>query len=178
MLRALAPSFVVTVAALSQTGCRANETANPPIPPPSATSAMPSVMVPPYNPPMPAPVAAVMRKRKRTSDAGRSYGAGAHVEYGDLESLNPSAADGRTIYTASDDSCYTESPDPNPPKNRPTGMSARIATAVDCPPAMDDPAWDTCDALLSRAKSKGECWCLPTMGNPPPPPTRNACPKK
>ena len=179
MLRALAPSFVVTLAALSQTGCRASETANPPAPTPSATSVTPSAAaVSPSTPPAPVPVAAVTRKRKRTTDAGRSYGASAHIDYADLEPLNPAAADGRTIYAAGDDSCYTEAPDPRPPKNRPTGIPARIFTTVDCPAAMDDPAWDTCDAQLSRSKGKGACFCLPTMGNPPPPPTPNACPRK
>jgi len=66
-----------------------------------------------------------------------------------------------------------------PPRGLPTGSRAVETVFVDCPPVMDDPAWDTCNSSgLSRSKTKDECYCMPLGGNPPPPPRANRCPKK
>jgi hypothetical protein len=119
------------------------------------------------------------RRRHRTSDGGTRPGNSATpIDFSDLETLNPKDAAGGTVFVAADDGCYTAVPDPNPPKNLPTGASPQIVTRVDCPPAMDDPAWDTCGERLVRVKSRGTCYCVPTGGNPPPPPVPNVCPKK
>jgi len=65
-----------------------------------------------------------------------------------------------------------------PPMGLPSGARAIDTVFVDCPPAMDDPAWDTCTSSgLSRSKTKDECYCVALGGNPPPPPRVNRCPK-
>lgn len=176
MLRKLAPSFVVTTVALGA-GCRSTPTDLPPTNPPAPTEPTATPRPINVNPPPPA-TAKPTAKRKRTTDAGRDWSAAATVNWGDLQALNPTDAQGRTVYAAMDDTCYVEVPMKPPFPPMPTGARAVQSIPVDCPAAMDDPAWDTCDgSTLSRSKAKGECYCLPLGGNPPPPPLKNRCPK-
>jgi hypothetical protein len=67
-----------------------------------------------------------------------------------------------------------------PYPSMPSGMRYVTAEFVDCPADVDDPAWDQCAAstLSANLKKAGDCYCIPTNGNPPPPPTQNACPAK
>jgi hypothetical protein len=188
MLRKLAPAFVVTTAALSA-GCHSASEAphwNPPAPQPTPTP--PNTTTINANPPAPtppgvSPVAstAETRKRKRTNDAGRDvWGAAATIDWASIEPIDPRDPQGRAIYAAYDDHCYVEVPMKSPPPmGLPTGSRAVDTVFVDCPAAMDDPAWDTCTSSgLSRSKTKDECYCMPLGGNPPPPPRANRCPKK
>jgi hypothetical protein len=122
------------------------------------------------------------RKRRRTSDAGAPSpwsGTSPSVDWSTVTAVEPRDPDGRPIYAASDDHCYIETPwKTPPPTGGPSGMRYVQQSAVDCPPAMDDPAWDTCTGSgLSRSKTKDECYCMPLGGNPPPPPRVNRCPK-
>ena len=178
MRRALAPGFVVTVAALVNGGCKDAEPThwNPPPPPPTATTG--EVEPIHTNPPPPPNPLAATRKRLRTTDAGRAWGNSPSAPYSDLQPLNPTDANGRSVFVAYDDTCFTSVLDPNPPKNRPPGVPAYITTKIDCPASMDDPAWDTCPDTLMKSKATGDCVCMSGGGNPPPPPTKNACPKR
>jgi hypothetical protein len=177
MLRRLAPSFVVTTVALTG-GCHSSPGDVPPTNPPAPTVLPPTNPPAPVPTPTPTPVAKATAKRKRTTDAGRDWSAAATVNWSDLQTLNPTDAQGRTVYAAMDDTCYVEVPMKPPYPPMPSGARAIETIPVDCPSAMDDPAWDTCDgSTLSRSKAKGECYCLPLGGNPPPPPLKNRCPK-
>jgi hypothetical protein len=182
MLRKLAPSFVVTTVALGA-GCHSSPSdlpsMNPPAPTDPAPTPRPTINAnpPPLQPTATAPPKPTA-KRKRTTDAGRAWSASAPVDWSDLQPLNPTDAQGRTVYAAMDDTCYVEVPMKPPYPPMPTGSRYVDTVAVDCPAAMNDPAWDTCDgSTLSRSKAKGECYCLPMGGNPPPPPVKNRCPK-
>jgi hypothetical protein len=191
MLRKLAPAFVVTTVALAA-GCRSSNDVppgNPPAPTPTPT---PTPLPTDYartinaNPPAPVlktpPVASTQetRKRKRTTDAGADWGKAATIDWSQIESIDPHDPQGRSIYASYDDHCYVEVPMKTlPPMGLPSGARAIDTQFVDCPPAMDDPAWDTCTSSgLSRSKTKDECYCMPLGGNPPPPPRVNRCPKK
>jgi hypothetical protein len=117
-------------------------------------------------------------KRKRTAPAP-AFDTSAYViawDWSASQSLNPTDAEGHTIYTGGDDACYFETPAPPPTTPQPTGSRNVDFHPVDCPPAMNDPAWDTCAGSLLRSKKTGECVCAPLVGNPPPPPTKNVCP--
>lgn len=59
---------------------------------------------------------------------------------------------------------------------RPPG-SFPPATVVDCPPTMQDPAWDQCaNGSLQTTADPAVCTCYANGGNPPPPPTSGPCP--
>lgn len=192
MLRSLARSFVVTVAAVSAVGCQrepdpihaetprakdaaaASATAIA-----TASASESSTVVVNDNPPPPPPPT---KKRKRTSDAGPTWKtpAGPIPSWSDLEAKNPSDADGRTIYVDQTDTCYVEVPPKKAPKfPPPPGVRMMDHLALDCPAIMDDPAWDECEyGPLMKNKSKPECYCMSLGGNPPPPPRLVSCPKK
>jgi hypothetical protein len=191
MIRRLASSFLVTTIAFAPTACKSADDGstihmNPPpfqpTPPPTASASA----APPangtadepihYNPPPPQHATA---RRKRAHPRG-SYTPAGQVDYASLKRLNPTDSQGRTVYAALDDSCYVEVPgDPKvarPPM--PTGSRDVEIVPVDCAAVMDDPAWDDCSAATLSRTAKGDCVCAATIGNPPPPPSANACPKK
>jgi hypothetical protein len=92
--------------------------------------------------------------------------------------LNPKDANGRVVLTRPDDVCVVAVPPKEPrPSTLPTGLPWRSLERVDCPPEMDDPAWDDCTDRLVADEGAGRCFCVPEYGNPPPPPRANACPK-
>jgi hypothetical protein len=100
------------------------------------------------------------------------------VDLTSLTTLNPSDAQGRRIYVGFDDTCYVEQPmrEPDPPLS--TGERAIDDVRVDCPPSLNDAAWDDCQGATLSRTAKGDCVCMPTSGNPPLPPMLVACPKK
>ena len=91
------------------------------------------------------------------------------------ESLNPRDGEGRTIYKASDGSCFVELPFAEPPTS---GGMPRPQKAVECPPLMQHSTWAECagEAILST-EDGSDCVC-DTRGNPPPPTVpRVSCPR-
>jgi len=144
MLRKLAPSFVVTTAALLS-ACQA-----------VVHRARPAVSKP----------------------AGKTV---AFEDVGDdARILNPTDASRNTIYLDVKGHCYVQG-------DRSPGVAGdygeRMPRVVDCPPEMDDPAWDTCnggEVRLERSDRSDRCYCVdPGGGGNPPPPARaaeNACP--
>ena len=201
MIRSLARSFVVTIAAVSSVGCQkeadpihaenprpnssdtsvttATATATPTVTATAkATATATATAIVMANPPSIAPT----RKRKRTSAAPATYKypPGPAPNWSDLEAKNPTDADGRTLYVDSSDTCYVEVPPKALPKTpMPPGLRMMDHLALDCPAIMDDPAWDECAyGPLMKNKSKPECYCMALGGNPPPPPRLVACPKK
>jgi hypothetical protein len=192
-LRALARSFVVTVAAVTSVGCHKepdpiraeNPGATPSQTTVTTTTASASATETPTasatmieNP----PVAVPKKKRKRTAAAPTTfkYPPGASPSWSDLEPKSPADADGRTIYVDATDGCYVEVPKKTPPKFPVApGMRMMDSMPVDCPAVVDDPAWDECQhGPLMKHKTKAECYCMPLGGNPPPPPRLVTCPKK
>jgi hypothetical protein len=193
-LRSLAQSFVITAAVGSAACGKEPETARPdPVrPTPSASassSASPTgsvtldVKANPPPPPLPT------KKRKHAAlDAGAGGGTwktpkGPVPAWSDLVAKNPVDASGRTIFVRNDDVCYVEEPMKTPPKKPlPTGFRMVDSIPVDCPPEVDDPAWDECTYSILNAPKKmvpgGECYCFSVGGNPPPPPRAVTCPKK
>lgn len=94
-----------------------------------------------------------------------------------LTAMNPSDAKGRPIYTARDGRCFVRVPlSPDAPP-RPAGAPGTRPEYVDCPEAMDNPAWDTCFHGTLSKTADGDCLCAATHGNPPPPPYVAECPK-
>lgn len=92
------------------------------------------------------------------------------LDFTALEPLNPRDHEGRMIY-ARGTACVVRVPFDRPPKS----WQPPKTKVVDCPPSMDDPAWDQCSGALHRRKDASACVCM-TDGNPPPPPTKVPCP--
>jgi len=187
MQRRLARSFVVTLAIVP--ACNRTETATPTANPPMISSNPPAVTVPPpTSTPDPSASALVpsatastppptTKKRRRTSPPAADAKWADNVPYGELVSQQPADPGGRAVFVAYDDRCYVEVPMKPPYPPMPTGARAVDTVFVDCPAAVDDPAWDTCtSSQLMLAPSKQQCFCVPLGGNPPPPPRINACP--
>lgn len=86
-----------------------------------------------------------------------------------LTPLNPRDAKGRPIY-AHGTACVVLLPSTPPVREAPD------TEAVDCPPEMDDPAWDHCPGTLYRRQEGAGCLCV-TSGNRPPQPWEVPCPK-
>ncbi len=178
----LRPAFVITVAAVAQLAAcdRETVTENPP-PPQWATSGTATALAPAAsssalhdNPP--AVLTADPTKTKRVVRAPLPK----TLPYGKLApagiAINP-RSEGRTIYARADGHCYVKVP-PNPAAPKPKSKHPPQPVAlVNCPDAMQDPAWDTC--LDGRMRKLGDDDCLCRIdGNPPPPPWRADCPKK
>lgn len=124
----------------------------------------------------PEPTAAATRKRKRTAPPAPEKD-WEHGPTSKLTPLNPRGPDGREILVAEDDTCYVAVPKKDPPKNLPPGVMPMDRVHVDCPPEMDDPAWDNClYATLYAAGHPTDCQCRSMGGNPPPPPLQVKCP--
>lgn len=79
----------------------------------------------------------------------------------------------RRVYASKDGGCYVRVENPDA-KGRGDGERSE---PVDCPPEMDDPAWDTCFDGTLHALADGTCICS-YVGNPPPPETVATCPKQ
>lgn len=102
------------------------------------------------------------------------------LDYAALVPQNPKGdPEGHVAYLAPDDRCYVEVPMKPPIPPLPTGGRPFDNVYVDCPPEMDDPAWDSCTwgTLSANTKKANDCVCIPMGGNPPPPPVGVACPK-
>ena len=85
------------------------------------------------------------------------------------ETLNWRDPDHGSIYRGPE-GCFVYLPFPEPP----TSVVPPPSQAVPCPPAMLQPAWNTClHGTLSRA-AEG-CSCA-QFSNPPPPPRLQPCP--
>jgi hypothetical protein len=85
--------------------------------------------------------------------------------------VNARGSDG-TIYRATS-SCYVHLPFPEPP----TSVVPPPTKDVDCPPIMRSAHWSHClGGTLTANADRSECLCN-TMGNPPPPPHLQDCPK-
>lgn len=92
------------------------------------------------------------------------------LDYRKLKHLNP-IIDHRAVQ-ARGDRCFVQVPSGEkanswqPPKLK----------QIDCPPEMDDPAWDRCyGGNLYKHVDTGACVCT-RDGNPPPPPIETDCP--
>lgn len=159
MRRHLAPAFVTTIAALAATtSCKKT----------TGTGDPPEIH---GNPPEPV---VTTKKRKRTAPPKIEWSEDDRRPSGQ-RILNPKDEKGRSIYVRSDDVCVVHDTS-NPPKNPgPPGMPWWKNVPVDCPPELDDPAWDHCSEDLSVSED-GSCFCLAITGNPPPPPRLVACP--
>jgi hypothetical protein len=193
MRRALAPAFVTTVLAcnktpLSETPPDVTMTRNPPpvmleddasAPPVTAVdSGASETNATATDASAPRDASASIgthRKRKRT--APPITGSAPETAPSQLRApLNPTDGKGRLIYALADDRCVVEVPYQGPPRQLPRGLSPRSFEEVDCPPAMDDAAWDNCSARLSFDEASSKCLCVNGYGNPPPPPRVVPCP--
>lgn len=99
---------------------------------------------------------------------------------GAYESLHPTDKQGRRIDLAADDHCHVVVPkNTPPPKDMNTGERWTDNVPVDCPPELDDAAWDNlpAGAFLGHDQASGNCAFVPELGNPPPPPQIATCPK-
>ncbi len=185
MARRLAPSIVVTFSAALGLACTRSTpdpikpdpnngvVANPPVP----TTTEPSAVA--TTEPTAAPPEPPTRKRKRTAPRKPTKYTSHPTVWSDFVRQNPTDADGRTIFVAHDDRCFYEVQGPPPTAPLPTGARNMRAVFVDCPPELDDPAWDHClSSILSANVKTGECQCMPLEGNPPPPPAEVSCPAK
>lgn len=151
--------FVVTLSALLPLGCEkppVKHTNPPPVPDPQAEADGP-------------------RKRSVRDPLPETSPLSSPVDWANAKHLNPRAEQNRAVMAADDGSCYVEVPEnPEGPIGPPgTGL---VAKPVDCPDAMQDPAWDSCLGGEIVLMTSGECICTRT-GNPPPPPTTAECPK-
>lgn len=168
MRRLLAKAFVTTisVAACGKTTPPPPEEREPSRNPPAqvvdaAASAEPVVQT---------------RLRKRTKPT--TYPPSDGTKPATSKLLNPTDAKGRMIFTRPDDVCMVEGTPKEPrPQTLPPGLPWRSLERVDCPPEMDDPAWDDCTDRLVLDEAAGTCFCVASFGNPPPPPRPNVCPK-
>jgi hypothetical protein len=73
-----------------------------------------------------------------------------------------------------DDHCFVEVPSKEPSSAE--GIAGRATEVVDCPPEVDDPAWDHCGAQIVLDESGGKCFCVTGAGNPRPMPNPTPCP--
>lgn len=186
-MRRPAPSFVFTVSAVvlachrepqkeaigpepsvATTTASASSTASaPPVVASASTSETPET----------PKAAKATRKRKRTAKASTPKWAKTSMPWADVVGQNPTDAEGRTIFVGGDDTCYVTMP-AKKPHNLPPGFPDLDTVDVDCPPELDDPAWDDCTGgTLQASTKKNECWCAQSYGNPPPPPAVVHCPK-
>ena len=162
MRRELLPGIVVTVSALG--GCQGSTPA--PAPHPNSTSSQRSTVPSATAKPTPS---TKLRKRK-VSRANFERKDAKTTNLVGMTLLNPRHQE-RAVMTSKSGDCYIiVPPGPDGPPLRP-GSRVGTQKMVDCPAAMDDPAWDSCfDDELGKLAS-GECVCLPSHGNPPPPPS-------
>ena len=111
----------------------------------------------------------------RTRKASSSHPEGKpieHLDWGKLTRLNP-LDDKRRMIFAAGERCLVQLPYDSPPKS----WQPPKTKQVDCPPSMDDAAWDQCGVgTLYRITGTETCVCT-RDGNPPPPPMEIACPK-
>jgi hypothetical protein len=95
--------------------------------------------------------------------------------------LNPRDSSGRLIYLASDGaSCYVELP--FPPESVGVIGIAPPRQTVECPPAMDEAAFDDCRSgalsnLLKHDRNNDNCFCACVWCEPGGVPTPARCPK-
>lgn len=116
------------------------------------------------------------RKRKRTAPPIPWTASSTSPSQLRFPPLNPSDREGRIIYALPDDRCAVQVPYEGPPVQLPPGVTPRAFEEVDCPPAMDDPAWDNCTDRLAFDEGSSKCFCVSSFGNPPPPPRMVPCP--
>lgn len=108
------------------------------------------------------------RRTTPTNEEGTPVG---RIDYAKVKELNPRDDKGNTIFSRGPE-CFIRVPFDNPP----TSWQPLKIKVVDCPPAMDDPAWDRCETGRILRAATGMCVCT-RDGNPPPPPTEVPCPK-
>ncbi|MEZ4369750.1 MAG: hypothetical protein R3B07_02965 [Polyangiaceae bacterium] len=90
--------------------------------------------------------------------------------------LNPKNKAGRVIKRAyQGDGCFVDGDFPK--GERPPPGKAPPEVKVDCPAELKDPAYESCrGGTLQTNDDASSCGCF-HMGNPPPPPNLNPCPK-
>ena len=94
-----------------------------------------------------------------------------NLDYSKLRPLNPRDDSKREIFA------YGEKCMVHVHEDRPKYWHPPKTKQVDCPPSMNDPAWDQCQGGRIL-KSTESAMCVCTMdGNPPPPPREVDCPK-
>ncbi len=88
--------------------------------------------------------------------------------------LNERDKNNQQIFSGGASGCFIYDRWPDGKPRAPGMMPPTIG--VQCPPNMQDPAWQGCaSGTLSTNDAGTECSCY-IGGNPPPPPTRVACP--
>jgi hypothetical protein len=100
--------------------------------------------------------------------------AGPRPDYEHTKYLNPSDEKGHEIRVGQDGTtCFVILPFDDPPNS----WQPPPTKQIDCPPAMDDPAWDACrGGSMVKNTETSSCMCV-VEGNPPPSPWGVACPK-
>ncbi len=177
MQRRLSPSVVVTVSALS--GCspqkpsadaEASAQGSPPARSASASAAASaSGAAPPFE---------TFDKRVVVNKSYPQIPLAARLDESKAKLLNPKDASGRVVYAAHEGSCYVHVPPPADAPPRRLGMPGFDSQTTDCPAVMSDPAWDSCTHGRLLEVTSSLCACVPTFGNPPPPPGHAECPGK
>jgi len=92
--------------------------------------------------------------------------------------VHPVDADGHNIYRKSGGTCYVQVDNPEPPpKDLMSGERWVIDKEVPCPIDFDEPEFAAIgDGMYWLQDEAGECSQARNFGNPPPPPTKVACP--
>jgi hypothetical protein len=126
------------------------------------------------------PTPKVTRKRVRTTPSSAIKRGPTTNLSGPITLLNPKDSAGRTIQVGFNDSCYVEVPWQGERAKQPIAPGGRSVdfVPIDCPAALDDPAWDACvGSSLFSTPGRATCVCNAGWGNPPPPPFEAPCPK-
>jgi hypothetical protein len=94
--------------------------------------------------------------------------------------LNPTDAAGNPVFARADDACFFETPAHVPAGVfPPMGWRGRDRHDVDCPAAMDDPAWDECapgEIRQDPATKRCMCEAVESVMGPDTPRLAIACP--
>jgi hypothetical protein len=123
------------------------------------------------NPPAPDPVPAAIPAEPAPAEPAPVNSRGGAM-------LNPTDAEGRTIFRSAEGACYIQLPPPSPEAGTPAvSFRPPVRRPVDCPPAMLTAGWEACAGGTLREGEGDDCLCT-VLGNPPPPPRVVACPAK
>jgi hypothetical protein len=107
------------------------------------------------------------RKAAAVTENGKPV---ANIDFGKLTLLNPRI--GNDVVHVRGEQCFVRIASDKPQ----TSWQPPKTKLVDCPPAMDDPAWDHCPGgNLYKHVDTGSCVCV-RDGNPPPPNVETPCP--
>ena len=119
--------------------------------------------------------ACATRTRKSTPASSPSGEKPPPIDFRHVKDLNPRIDTSKIVYVDDDGThCYVVVPEEGPHQG---GWQPPKQKRVDCPPEMDDPAWDACKGgVLDKDTTDGTCFCV-RDGNPPPPVRFTPCPR-